>query len=103
MVAVEKSVPGLQRGSTRIVVLGDSMLWGNGLIANAANREFAAFTANWLVNQSLLLQDIPRRPIHTYQLTMTRTQLHSVQLMLLLGLPGAVLLIGLFVWSRRRY
>jgi len=103
MVAVEKGVPGLQRGSTRIVVLGDSMLWGNQLIANAANREFAAFTANWLVNQGLLLQDIPRRAIHTYKLTMTRGQLRSVQLILLLGLPGVVLLIGLVVWSRRRH
>ena len=102
-VVVEKSVPGLQRGSTRIVVLGDSMLWGNGLIANAANREFGAFAANWLVSQSLLLQDIPPRPIRTYKLTMTRTQLRSVQLILLVGLPGAALLVGLVVWSRRRH
>jgi hypothetical protein len=102
-VVVEKSVPGLQRGSTRIVVVGDSMLWGNGLIANAANRAFAAFAANWLVSQSLLLQDIPPRPISTYKLTMTRTQLRSVQLILLAGLPGAALLVGLLVWSRRRH
>jgi len=103
MVAVEKSVPALQRGSTRLVVLGDSTLWGNQFIEAAANRDFAAFTANWLVNQSLLLNDIPRRAIHTYKLTMTRTQLRSVQLILMLGLPGAVLLLGLVVWSRRRH
>ncbi len=102
-VVVEKSVPGLQRGSTRIVVLGDSMLWGNGLIANAANREFAAFTANWLVSQTLLLQDIPPRPIHNYKLTMTRAQLRSAQLILMVGLPGASLLAGFIVWSRRRH
>jgi ABC-2 type transport system permease protein len=102
-VVVEKSVPGLQRGSTRIVVIGDSMLWGNGLIANAANREFGAFAANWLVSQSLLLQDIPPRPIHNFKLTMTRAQLRSVQLVLLVGLPGAALLIGFVVWTRRRH
>lgn len=103
MVAVEKSVAGLQRGSTRLVVLGDSTIWGNQFIEAAANRDFAAFTANWLVNQSVLLHDIPRRSIHTYKLTMTRAQLRSMQLVLLLGLPGAVLFLGLIVWSRRRH
>lgn len=103
MVAVEKSVSGLQRGSTRLVVLGDSTIWANQFIELAANREFAALTANWLVNQSVLLGDIPRRAINTYKLTMTRGQLRSVQLILLAGMPGAVLLIGLLVWLRRRH
>jgi len=103
MAAVEKSVPALQRGSTRLVVLGDSTIWANQFIDLAANREFAALAANWLVNQSVLLSDIPRRAIHTYKLTMTRAQLRSVQLILLAGIPGAVLLIGLLVWLRRRH
>lgn len=103
MVAVEKSVPAVQRGSTRLVVLGDSTIWGNQFIESAANREFAALTVNWLVNQSVLLSDIPRRPINTYKLTLTRAQLRSVQLMLLVGMPGAVLLVGLLVWLRRRH
>lgn len=67
------------------------------------NREFAALTANWLVNQSVLLNDIPRRAIHSYKLTMTQAQLRSVQLVLLLALPGAVLLLGFLVWLRRRH
>jgi LPXTG-motif cell wall-anchored protein len=33
---------------------------------------------------------------------MTHAQLRSVQWLLLLGLPGAVLLLGLLVWVRRR-
>jgi ABC-2 type transport system permease protein len=102
MVAVEKSVPGLQRGSTRLVVIGDSSLWGNQLIDVKANSELAASAANWLVNQTILLGEIPPRPIHTYKLAMTHAQLRSVQWLLLLGLPGAVLLLGLLVWVRRR-
>jgi hypothetical protein len=103
MVAVEKGVSGLQRGSTRLLVLGDSTMWDNQWIEAAANREFAASAANWLVNQSVLLGDIPSRAIHTFTLTMARAQLRTVQLILLLGMPGAVLLIGLLVWARRRH
>jgi len=102
MAVVEKSVTGLQRGSTRIVVLGDSVLWGNNFIKNDANREFAAATANWLVNQSVLLSGIPPRALKTYKITLTQQQLRSVQWALLAGMPGGVLFIGLLVWWRRR-
>ncbi len=103
MVAVEKSVPALQRGSTRLVVLGDSSLWGNTFIGADGNRDFAGLTANWLVNQSVLLNDVPRRAVQTYRLTMTHAQLRSVQIILLAVLPGAVLFLGLIVWFRRRH
>ena len=103
MVAVEKSVPALQRGSTRLVVIGDSMLWGNTFIEADGNRDFAGLTASWLVNQSVLLHDIPRRTIQSYKLTMTHAQLRSVQIILLAVLPGTVLFLGLLVWLRRRH
>jgi ABC-type uncharacterized transport system involved in gliding motility auxiliary subunit len=102
MVAVEKSVPGVQRGSTRLVVIGDSSLWGNQLIDVKANSELASSAANWLVNQTVLLGEIQPRPIHTYKLAMSRAQLRSVQWLLLAGLPGTVLLLGVLVWVRRR-
>jgi len=102
-VVVEKSVPALQRGSTRIAAMGDSWMFNNDFLNNAANHQFASLAANWLVNQSVLLADIPPAPIHTYQLTMTRTQLRSVQLILLAGMPAVVLLAGLVVWARRRH
>jgi hypothetical protein len=103
MAVVEKSVPALQRGSTRIAVIGDSWIFNNGLIEAGANRQFAALTVNWLVSQSVLLGDIQPQAIHSYQLTMTRAQLRSVQGVLLAGMPGTVLLIGLLVWLRRRH
>jgi hypothetical protein len=103
MAVVEKSVPGLQKGSTRLVVVGDSMLWDNSFFESAANRLLAASAANWLVSQTVLLSDIEPRAIRNYKLTMTQAQLRSVQLILLAGLPGAALLAGLIVWSRRRH
>ena len=102
MVAVEKGVPALQRGSTRLVVIGDSLLWGNKGIDALANRHLAASVANWLVSQNILLTDIPARPISNYRVVMTQGQLRTVQGMLLLGMPAGVLLVGVLVWLRRR-
>jgi len=104
MAVVEKSVPGgLQRGATRIVVIGDSTLWNNQLLYSAGNDDLAAFAANWLVSQNVLLTEIPPRAIRHYTLTMTQAQLRSVQLILMAGMPGAVLLMGVLVWWRRRH
>jgi hypothetical protein len=103
MAAVERTAPGLQRGATRIVVLGDSSVWNNQFLEAVGNRELAAFSANWLVNQSILLSDIPRRAIRTYKVTLTQTQLRSMQTVLLVGMPGAVLALGALVWLRRRH
>jgi len=103
MAVIEKSVPGLQRGSTRIVVLGDSTVWGNNFLQSDANRQFGAATANWLVSQSVLLSGIPPRALRNYKVMMTQSQLRSVQLILIAGLPGTVLLIGSLVWLRRRH
>jgi ABC-type uncharacterized transport system involved in gliding motility auxiliary subunit len=100
--AVEKTIPGLERGSTRIVAIGDSTFWANQLIELDANREFVSSTVNWLVAQNALLQDIPPRAIKSYKLSLTQTQMRTVRWLLLGGLPGGVLLVGLIVWSRRR-
>jgi ABC-2 type transport system permease protein len=101
-VAVEKSIPAIDRGSTRIVALGDSTLWANNVIESDANREFAASTVNWLVQQNVLLAEIPRQAIRTYRLSMTRAQLRNSRWLLLAAMPGAVLLFGCLVWMRRR-
>ena len=105
MAVVEKGkIPGvnLERGSTRMVVLGDSIFWGNHMIDSAANRDFAAYTVNWLLGQNVLLSEIPNRPIARFKLTMTPQQMRSVRWILLLGMPGTVLVIGTLVWLRRR-
>jgi hypothetical protein len=101
-VAVERSIPAVERGATRIVAIGDSALWTNEFIDYDANREFASLTANWLVQQNLLLGEIPRRAIRAQKLSLTQSQMSSTRMLLLLGMPGAVLFVGLLVWGRRR-
>jgi ABC-type uncharacterized transport system involved in gliding motility auxiliary subunit len=101
MVAVEKGRVG-NLASTRMVVAGDSQFLDNQMIGSAANRDFAWQAVNWLLDRSTLLQIGPR-PFTEYTLNMTRAQTQSVRRILMAGVPGAVLLLGLAVWFRRRH
>jgi len=104
-VAVEKgAVPGTStdQATTRIVVVGDSLLFVNGMINNLANRDFASYAMNWLLDRTQLLKGLGPRPVLEHKLVMTHTQMNSAQWILLGGLPGAFLLLGALVWLRRR-
>jgi ABC-type uncharacterized transport system involved in gliding motility auxiliary subunit len=103
-VAVEKGKiknVSADRGTTRIVVVGDSTFWDNTMIESAGNLDFAFLAVNWLLDRSELLA-IPPRPLKEYKLIMTESQLSRVRLVLLAGMPGSVLLVGMLVWLRRR-
>ncbi len=92
-VAVEKGKiknVSADRGTTRIVVVGDAVLWDNRSIASVANREFASLAVNWLLDRSEYLA-IPPKPIQEYKLFMTRSQLSAVSWLMLAGMPGSVL------------
>ncbi len=104
-VAVEQgAVKGVvtERGTTRMIVVGDSIFLANRQIESAANRDFAGYAANWLLDRTQLLQGLGPRPVTEFRLVMTKAQLKSVQWLLLGALPGVVLLLGGLVWLRRR-
>ena len=105
-VAVEKGgLPGIttQRGGvTRIVVTGDSYMFGNTFIDVLGNRDFANQVINWLLDRSELMAGIGPKPMKDYQLALTPAQLKGVQVVLIAGLPAAALLLGFAVWLRRR-
>ena len=104
MVAVEKgAIPGVaaDRGSTRMVVAGDSYFLANAFIDFDGNRDFANLAVNWLLDRLQLLEIMPR-PIREYKISMTQTQMTAARWVLLGGLPGSVLLLGSLVWVRRR-
>ena len=105
IVAVEKgAVKGVitERGATRMVVAGDSLFFANGPIDSLANRDFAGYVANWLLDRMQLVRGLGPRPIKEFHLTMTKAELEAVNWILLAALPGAVLLFGGLVWLRRR-
>jgi len=105
MVAVEqKPVAGVAnaRGTTRILVVGDSFAFGNQSIKSLDNSDFIGYAANWLLDRTTLLKGIGPRPVTEFRLLMTRTQQREVRWLLLGALPGAVLLFGCLVWLARR-
>jgi len=106
MVAVEKgAIKGVNtdRGTTRILVTGDSIFLANRQIQSAENQDFATYAANWLLDRPQLLDGIPPHPILEYRLVMTKAQLQGAEWVLLAGMPGSVLAFGFLVWLRRRH
>ncbi len=104
MVAVENTIRGVstERSSTRMLVVGDSLFLANGFIEEAANRAFAGYAANWLMDRVQLLQGIGPKPIGQYRVVMTKAQTQTTRWLLLAGMPGTVLFLGALVWLRRR-
>jgi hypothetical protein len=105
MVAVERnSIKGIAsgNGNTRMVIAGDSLFLNNQVIEAGANRDFASFAVNWLLDNPILLNGIGPSPVVEYRLFMTQTQLRNVRWLLLGALPGTVLAFGGLVWLRRR-
>jgi hypothetical protein len=100
----QKTAPGVAntRGSMRMIVTGDSFFLGNRQIESAANRDFAGYAANWLLDRTVLLEGIGPRPVTEFRLTMTRDQQRDVRWLLLAALPGGVLAFGWLVWLARR-
>ncbi len=107
-VAVEKGgVAGVAagRGTTRLVVIGDSTMLANETLNKpddrAGNREFAGLVVSWLLDRPHALAIGPR-PIREYRLSLTAQEQRTLRWTLMAGLPGVVLLAGLAVWVRRR-
>lgn len=104
-VAVEKgNVKGVitERGTTRIVVVGDSLFLTNHQIKSAGNEDFVHLAVNWLLERTQLLQGLGPRPVAEYRINLGAAQRHTVQWLLLGAIPGVVLLFGGLVWLRRR-
>ena len=104
-VAVEKgAVKGVTngRGPTRIIVTGDSIFLGNQMIDSAANRDFANYALNWLLDRPQMMEGLGPRRVTEFKILMTQSQVKSAYAILLGGMPGAALLIGMLVWLRRR-
>lgn len=93
-----------ERGVTRLIVIGDSLCFDNQNINTLANHLFANAVVNWLVDRpQMLVGGIGPRPIKEYKLVLPTAQMKRLSWILLGAMPGAVLLLGLIVWLRRRH
>lgn len=85
----------------RLAVLGVGDLVTNDRIITVGNLSLFLATVNWTVDRDTQL-NIPIRPIQRFQLALSAEELTRLRLMLLLGVPGCVALLGLIVyWTRR--
>lgn len=85
----------------RLVVIGDSDFLTNAWLANAGNLNLALNAVNWLVQREQALGIAPRQP-EQVQLTLSAAEMRNIALLALLGLPAAGVVLGVFVWWRRR-
>ncbi|HEV2330310.1 MAG TPA: Gldg family protein [Verrucomicrobiae bacterium] len=105
MVAVEGNTANkgaANAAGMRMIVVGDSMFLNNKCIEGAANRDFAGYAVNWLLDRPALLNGIGPRSMVEYRLSMTKTQLRNVRWLLIGALPASILTLGGLVWLRRR-
>jgi hypothetical protein len=105
MAAVERgALQGVSadRGSTRMVVAGESLFLANEVVDNQANLEFASLAVNWLLDRPAFLVSIAPRPVDQYRIMLSRAEMAQLRWILVGGLPGAALLLGFLVWLRRR-
>jgi len=102
--AEQKTVAGVAnpRGSTRIVVAGDSIFLGNYYIEDVADRDFLDSTINWLLDRNALVSGIAPQKVTEYRLLMTEARQRQSRWLLLGALPGSILLFGGLVWLLRR-
>jgi len=102
---VEKGRPkgvSIERGTTAIVVAGDSDFLDNKNIDSKDNRDFAGFAVNWLMDQTMLLQGVGPKAVKEYRYELTHTQMRELRWIFMGAMPGSILFLGCIVWLRRR-
>jgi hypothetical protein len=97
--AVRDNLPFSVRGG-KLVVFGTGDLFANARL-DTAGLMLALNSVNWTVDRDLQLS-IPPRPVERFELALSTADFTRLRLALLLGLPGAAMLLGLIVyWTRR--
>ena len=97
--AVRDNLPFSVRGG-KLVVFGTGDLLSNARL-DTAGLMIALNAVNWTVDRDLQLS-IPPRPVERFELALSTADFTRLRLAVLLGLPGAAMLLGLIVyWTRR--
>jgi ABC-type uncharacterized transport system involved in gliding motility auxiliary subunit len=89
------------QSAARIVLVGNSRFAANGALANGANGIFFANAIHWLAGADKQIGIPPKTPDQT-SLTLSESQLRRIAIGSIAGLPAFAILLGLWVWYRRR-
>jgi ABC-type uncharacterized transport system involved in gliding motility auxiliary subunit len=85
----------------RLVVVGNSRFAANGSIQNGANGTLFANAAQWLAGRDRQVGIAPKTPEQA-SLTLTESQVIRISWTVIVGLPALAILLGVWVWYRRR-
>lgn len=85
----------------RAVFIGSSRFVTNGAIGNGANGIFFANAVHWLAGSEKQI-GIPPKTMEQSSLALTETQVIRIGWAAIVGLPAFAILVGIWVWYRRR-
>ncbi len=85
----------------RLVVIGNSRFASSGAINNGANGMLFANAVHWLAGSEKQIGIAPKTPEQA-SLSLTDSQVRRIGLATVLGMPGLAVLLGIWVWYRRR-
>ena len=86
---------------SRLVVIGNSRFAANGSIQNGANGMLFANAAHWLAGSDRQVGIAPKTPAQS-SLSLTDAQVRRIGWAAIVGLPMLAVLLGIWVWYRRR-
>jgi ABC-type uncharacterized transport system involved in gliding motility auxiliary subunit len=85
----------------RLVVIGNSRFATAGYLANGANGMLLANAIHWLAGSEKQIGIPPKTPEQT-ALSLTESQVQRIAIAAVAGLPALAVLLGIWVWLRRR-
>ncbi len=94
------ALKGKEKG--RIVVVGDADIAGNLIFGLARNKAFLVSAAHWLLARNDYQIQIPERQDSNRNLSLTGYQQRMFFWISLIAMPQLALLIGAFIWWRRK-
>jgi hypothetical protein len=87
--------------SPRLVVIGNSRFAANASIQNGANGTLFANAVQWLAGRDRQIGIAPKTPEQA-SLSLTESQVIRIGWTVIVGLPALAILLGIWVWYRRR-
>ena len=85
----------------KVAAIGDSDFASNGWLGIQGNQDLFLNTVGWLAQQESLISIRPRDP-EDRRLTLSAQAQRNVAYLAWLGIPGAVFVLGVWSWRRRR-
>jgi ABC-type uncharacterized transport system involved in gliding motility auxiliary subunit len=85
----------------RLVVVGNSRFAAAGSLGSAGNANLFLNAIHWLTGAEKRIGIAPKTPEQA-SLSLTQAQVRRISLFAILGMPGMAVILGIWVWYRRR-